>query len=318
MMSLPIPEMIRIGSRDSILARLQAKLFADAVLARWPDKVVELLTFKTKGDQILDKALSKIGDKGLFIKELEYALLDGSIDVAIHSMKDLPGNLLPAFSVQSILTREDPCDVMLSRLPGVTFERLPRGAVIGTSSLRREAQLRVLRQDLQFQVIRGNLQRRYDKLLGGQYDAIILAGAGVKRLSWGSRIADTFDPLTQCIPAVCQGILAAEFLTENRQLANVLKQLQDEPTEIAQQSERAFLSAMEGGCQLPLGAYSHLLPEENRYQLIGTVLAPDGSKYVTETVDIDTSAPALAGESLAERILSLGGREILAGIHRNS
>jgi hydroxymethylbilane synthase len=304
---------IRIGSRESALACVQAKLVADALRQQWPDYTICLKTFKTKGDLILDKALSKIGDKGLFTKELEQALLADQIDIAVHSMKDMPGLLAPEFKLSSVLTREDPADIMLTRQSSITLDTLPEGSVIGTSSLRREAQLRRLRPDLQYRLIRGNLQTRYEKLINGTYDAIMLAAAGIYRLSWHDRFAFRLNPLTECIPAACQGILGVEYLAKNQAIEALLSPLTDTRTEIAQQAERAFLRELEGGCQLPVGAYCFYQPDDEiaSYTLTGTILSPDGLQQVTQQVTVDMEEPGKAGRFLANTLLKQGGKAIL-------
>jgi len=302
---------LRLGSRDSALALAQTHLVADALKQRWPELTIEIGTYKTQGDLILDKALSKAGDKGLFVKELEVALLAGNIDIAVHSMKDLPGENPPGLSLLSFNEREDPRDVMLGKTKQ-QFMDLPAGAVIGTSSLRREAQLRRLRSDLRFEIIRGNLQTRYRKLQEGPYDAIILAAAGVRRLGWEDRIVQSFDPWTDVIPAVAQGILGVEYRTNNAQVEAYLEPLTIQAVEVARKAERAVLTALQGGCQLPLGAYCQIT--EDTCHMKGAVLSLDGKEAIYAQLPVDWDQPEESGKALATVLLDEGAREILRRI----
>jgi hydroxymethylbilane synthase len=309
------PELLRIGSRESPLALAQAHYIADALQQAWPELKLEIRTFKTKGDLILDTALSKAGDKGLFVKELEAALLADEIDLAVHSMKDMPGAIPAGLTLVSAGEREDPRDVLLSR-DGRTFLELPSGAVIGTSSLRREAQLRRLRPDLTYRVVRGNLQTRWRKLEEGNYDALVLAAAGVNRLGWMERVTQAFDAWTETIPAVAQGILGIEFRENDARVMERLKPLQLQVVEVARLAERAVLAALNGGCQVPLGAYCR--ETANGFEMRGIVLSLDGSRCVTAEVDVSPEQPVAAGEALAAQLLSKGARDILASIHENA
>jgi hydroxymethylbilane synthase len=305
--------MVRLGSRESPLALAQTHMVAAALRQQWPGLLVEIETFKTQGDLILDKALSKAGDKGLFVKELEIALLEGQIDIAVHSMKDMPGDLPHGLALLSFGQREDARDVLLSR-GHVPFAELPNGAVIGTSSLRREAQLRRLRPDLQYQVIRGNLQTRYRKLEEGAYQAIVLAAAGVKRLGWEERITQFFDPWEETVPAVAQGILAVEYRQDDCKALDYLEPLTIKAVEVAKQAERAVLTALAGGCQLPLGAYCRV--EEDGCDIKGIVLSLDGQEVVTAQLPVDFNQPAESGKALAALLLDEGAREILESIRQ--
>ncbi len=304
-------DLLRLGSRESPLALAQANLVAQALQAVWPQLAIEIITFKTQGDLILDKALSKAGDKGLFVKELEVALLLDQIDLAVHSLKDMPGELPERLALVSVLEREDPRDVLLSN-NGVSFENLPPDAVIGTSSLRREAQLKRLRPDLKYEVIRGNLQTRLRKLEEGTYDAIILAAAGVHRLGWQERIVQAFDPWTQSIPAVAQGILGVEFRSDDNRMAEALAPLQIHSVEIARKAERAVLAGLSGGCQLPLGAYCQEFSDG--FRMRGVVLSPDGKNIVEAECPVDPNDPVGSGEAFAAELLDLGADDILNAI----
>ncbi len=307
-------DFLRLGSRESPLALAQTALVRQALLAHWPHLQLEVRTFKTQGDIILDTALSKAGDKGLFVKELEVALLQDEIDLAVHSLKDMPGELPPELVLVSALEREDPRDVLLS-CDGIVFGDLPPGAVIGTSSLRREAQLRRLRADLRYEVIRGNLQTRYRKLQEGLYQAIVLAAAGVHRLGWEDRITQYFDPWTETIPAVAQGILGLEFRRDDNRVAACLAPIQVHDVEIARKAERAVLATLAGGCQLPLGAYCR--PIFGGFEMQGIVLSPDGQQRVTASLNVDAEDPAASGTALATELLNQGGRDILDVIRQS-
>ena len=309
------PHRLRLGSRDSALALAQTHMVADTLKQRWPDLQLEIRTFKTQGDLILDKALSKAGDKGLFVKELEVALLAGEIDLAVHSMKDMPGELPPELALLSFSHREDPRDVMLGKT-GQRFMDLPPGAIIGTSSLRREAQLRRLRSDLNFEVIRGNLLTRYRKLQDGPYDAIILAAAGVNRLGWEERITQAFDPWEETIPAVAQGILVVEYRESDERVLALIEPLCIKDVEIAREAERAVLTALAGGCQLPLGAYCRIT--EDACEIKGVVLSVDGREAIYAHMPVDFDQPAESGRALAALLLDQGAREILQAMRKHT
>lgn len=301
-------KLLRLGSRESPLALAQTNMVADALRRQWPGLEVEIHTFKTQGDIILDTALSKTGDKGLFVKELEVALMENRIDLAVHSMKDMPGELPEGLTLVSFGEREDASDVLLSK-NHVRFANLPAGAVIGTSSLRREAQLRRLRSDLKYEVIRGNLQTRYRKLEEGPYAAIVLAAAGVKRLGWDDRITQTFDAWSQSIPAVAQGILAIEFRLTDGRVRSLLEPLQIKSVEVIRLAERAVLATLAGGCQLPLGAYCR--PTESGYEMKGVVLSLDGTEAIYAYTTFGPGESLQAGQRLAEDLLNQGGKAIL-------
>ncbi|WP_303672960.1 hydroxymethylbilane synthase [Vampirovibrio chlorellavorus] len=301
-------QLVRLGSRESSLALAQTHQVAEALRQQWPALQVEIHTFKTQGDIILDTALSKAGDKGLFVKELEVALLERQIDVAVHSMKDMPGAFPDGLALVSFGEREDARDVLVSK-NSVPFEALPAGAVVGTSSLRREAQLRRLRPDLTYQVIRGNLQTRYRKLEEGPYEAIVLAAAGIRRLGWQDRITQAFDAWEQSIPAVAQGILGLEFRVEDGRIRNLIQPLLRPAVEVARLAERAVLTTLAGGCQLPLGAYCR--PCEYGYEMKGVVLSVDGTEAVYAYTTFEAPDAVAAGQRLAQDLLQQGGKAIL-------
>lgn len=305
-------KIVRLGSRESPLALAQTHQVAKALQRQWPQLQVEIHTFKTQGDLILDRALSKAGDKGLFVKELEMALLSKRIDVAVHSLKDMPGELPDGLALVSFGEREDARDVLLSK-HSMSFDALPAGAVIGTSSLRREAQLRRLRPDLSYQVIRGNLQTRYRKLEEGPYHAIVLAAAGVRRLGWQERITQAFDAWEQSIPAVAQGILGLEFrVGDASRVHDLIHPLQHPCVEVARLAERAVLSTLAGGCQLPLGAYCR--PCQTGYEMKGVVLSVDGREAVYAHTVFEASDALNAGQRLGQTLLRQGGQSILEAI----
>lgn len=301
-------EILRLGSRDSALALAQTNLVAQRLHRAWPELALEVKTFKTQGDLNLETSLDQLGGKGLFVRELETALLEGEIDLAIHSMKDMPGDLPPGLALTSVLEREDPRDILISR-DNIRFSALPPGAVIGTSSLRRQAQLRRIRPDLRYEVIRGNLQTRYRKLYESSYQAIVLAAAGVHRLNWNSRITQVFDAWHESIPAVAQGILAAEFREEDARIRSYLAPLVSTPVEIAARVERAVLKILQGSCYIPLGV--HCRVSISSYQVKGILLTPDGDRVVLAEDTLDGLHPEQAGERLAETLLEAGGRDIL-------
>ena len=301
---------LKVGSRESPLALAQSEHVIALLKARHPDLQAEIVTFKTQGDIRLDTALSKVGDKGLFVKELETALLAGEIDLAVHSMKDMPSALPEGLALVSAGEREDPRDVLISTAGN--FAALPAGAKVGTSSLRREAQLRRLRNDLDYTVIRGNLQTRLRKLEEGQYAAIVLAAAGVHRLGWRDKVTQYFDVLRESLPAVSQGILGVEYRAEDEAIFDLLDGLRVHAVEVAQRSERAVLAALEGGCQLPLAA--HCVYGENEIRLHAAVFSPDGTQAVRADLHVDDRDPVAAGTALGAELLDMGAREILAVI----
>lgn len=299
---------LRVGSRESVLALVQARHVMALLTRAWPELTVQLKTFKTQGDLELDTSLSKIGDKGLFVKELETALYAGEIDIAVHSMKDMPSELPEGLTITTVGDREDPRDVLLAT-GHVLFQFLNPQARVGTSSLRRVAQFKRLRRDLCYETIRGNLQTRYRKMEEGQYQGIILAAAGVHRLGWQPKVAQYFDPVTESIPAVCQGILGVEFRQGDFAVAERLSALSHPAVEAAAVAERAFLRTVEGGCQVPVGAYAK--PEGEGYVLHGIILDTEGLEMVRSERAFEAGRAQEVGETLARELLDAGGRRIL-------
>ena len=294
--------MLVIASRGSQLALWQARWVATQLSAAGQECRIEII--KTTGDKITDVPLAKVGTKGLFTKEIEEALLDGRAHLAVHSLKDLPTELPEGLVLAAIPEREDPRDAMVGR----TLANLPMGAKVGTSSLRRAAQLRQLRPDLQVESIRGNLDTRLRKLDEGQYDAILLAAAGLKRLGWGDRIAEILSPEQMC-PAVGQGALAIEA----RAGFDGAKMLDHADTRTAVLAERAVLGALGGGCQVPIGAYATV--SEDRVHILAIVAAPDGTQVIRAEAEGPAAEASLIGASLAAELLTRGARQILEAVY---
>jgi len=305
---LKSPERIIIASRVSRLAMWQAEHVRDALAALYPACRVEILGMSTRGDEILDRSLAKIGGKGLFVKELENALEDGRADIAVHSAKDVPMDLPAGFTLPAFLAREDPRDALVSN----RYERLadlPAGAVVGTSSLRREAQLRSRFPGLDIQPLRGNLDTRLAKLDRGEYAAIVLAVAGLKRLGLGGRIRAVLAP-EESLPAVGQGALAIECRDGRPELVAALAPLHDAATAACVRAERAVSRALGGSCTVPLAAHAALT--NGALELRGLVASPDGKRIARGEVRGDAAAPERLGEALAEALRAQGGDKILA------
>ena len=297
--------MLVIGSRGSQLALWQAQWIAARLAERGHETRIEII--KTTGDKITDVPLAKVGTKGLFTKEIEEALLDGRIDLAIHSLKDLPTEIPAGLTIAAVPEREDPRDAMV----GARLSELPVGAKVGTSSLRRAAQLRVVRPDLAIESVRGNLDTRVRKLDEGQYRAIVLATAGLVRLGWAHRIAEILPPEVMC-PAVGQGALAVETREEG-EARDICAALDHAATRAAVTAERAVLAALGGGCQVPIGA--HAVIEGDSLGLIAAVIAPDGDRMVKKNDRGAVADAAEIGRRLGEALLMDGAREILEQVY---
>ena len=294
--------MLVIASRGSQLALWQAHWVEAQLQAAGHECRIEII--KTTGDKITDVPLAKVGTKGLFTKEIEEALLDGRAQLAVHSLKDLPTELPEGLVLGAVPEREDPRDAVI----GKTLAELPLGAKVGTSSLRRSAQLKKLRPDLVVESVRGNLDTRLRKLDEGQYDAILLAAAGMKRLGWGARIAEILPPELMC-PAVGQGALAIET-----RAGFVLPEVLDHAeTHTAVLAERGLLGALGGGCQVPIGA--HATVAGGRVKLLGLVAAPDGSEIVRAEAEGAPGEAAEIGKRLGSELLARGARRILDGVY---
>lgn len=304
---------IRIGSRKSQLALVQTYWVQEQLQKRFPDRTFEVKTMSTQGDKILDVALAKIGEKDLFTKELEVAMLNHEIDFAVHSLKDLP-TILPEGLVLGVVTeREDPADALVvhPQHQDKQIDTLEAGAVVGTSSLRRLAQLRHHFPHLTFKDIRGNLNTRLQKLDAGEYDAIILAVAGLQRLGMSDRIQQVL-PSEISLHAVGQGALGIECRTGDTEVLSLLQAIEHTPTRDRTLAERAFLRTLKGGCQVPIGVNTHLDGEQ--LTLTGLVASVDGKKLVKDTVTGLASAPEKLGIELAQRLRQQGAEEILATI----
>ncbi len=306
-----LKKQLRIGTRGSQLALWQANWVKETLVRRNPDLDVEIVKIKTTGDKILDVPLAKVGGKGLFVKEIETALLDNSVDLAVHSMKDVPTLLPDGLKIVAISEREDPRDVIISK-EGRTLAQLQEGARIGTSSLRRQAQLAGYRPDLVMEPLRGNINTRLKKLRDGQYDAIVLAYAGVKRLGWEGEVTQVLDTDIM-LPAIGQGALGIEARGDDPVTLERILFLNHSETSLCVRAERAFLHRLEGGCQVPIAAYA--TTDNGTVTLTGLVAGVDGEKLIRMEVRSDEASAEEAGLELAEQILDSGGREILEEIY---
>lgn len=301
---------IRIGSRKSQLALVQTYWVQEQLQKLYPDREFEVCTMSTQGDKILDVALAKIGDKGLFTKELEVAMLQQETDLAVHSLKDLPTNLPEGLVLGAVTERVNPADALVvhARHQDKQIDTLPAGAVVGTSSLRRLAQLRHHYPHLAFKDVRGNLNTRLQKLDAGEYDAIILAVAGLQRLGMGDRIHQVL-PAEVSLHAVGQGALGIECRAEDTEVLTLLKALEHQPSAWRCQAERAFLRELEGGCQVPIGVNTAL--EGNQLTLTGLVASLDGQRLIKDQVTGPATAAEALGLQLATQLRQQGAQEIL-------
>jgi hydroxymethylbilane synthase len=307
-----LPARLTIATRESALALWQAHHIRDRLLGLHPGLAVEILGMTTEGDRMLDSSLAKIGGKGLFVKELESALAEGRADIAVHSMKDVPMHLPPGFRIAAIGEREDPRDAFVANHYSA-LEQLPIGATVGTSSLRRESQIRARFPFLQVRPLRGNVTTRLRKLDEGQYACIILAAAGLRRLGLGTRITAVLEP-EDSLPAVGQGALGIECREERADLHELLAPLDHRETSWCVRAERAVSRALAGSCVVPLGAYARREPDGIR--LRGFVASPDGARMVRgemlcSSIECD---PEGVGLELAEQLARGGAREILAAL----
>lgn len=309
--SLTDPKKLVIASRESALAMWQAKHIQARLLALYPQCDVQILGMTTTGDQILDKPLASIGGKGLFIKELENALFDGSADFAVHSMKDVPMNMPEGFMLVATGERENPHDAFVSN-EYKTLADLPHGSIVGTSSLRRQSQIQARFPHLKIESLRGNVQTRLRKLDEGQYAAIILAAAGLIRLELGNRIS-SFISATDSIPAVGQGALGIEIKSDRTDLVDILAPLNHTETQQCVEAERGFSRALAGSCTVPLGAYA-TTQQDNTISISGFVASVDGAQMLRETMSGDANHAEELGKKLADKLVSLGADKILAAL----
>jgi hydroxymethylbilane synthase len=309
----PEASSLRVGTRGSRLARWQADHVAALLRSRQPGLVVETVVITTTGDRVAETALSKVGDKGLFTRELEEALREGRIDVAVHSLKDLPTELPTDLAIGAILEREDPRDALVGLAPG-GLAGLPRQARVGTSSLRRRAQLLERRPDLRVVDLRGNVPTRLEKIERGHCDAAVLALAGLRRLGLEAAVAAVLEP-QDLLPAVGQGAIAVQSRAGDLGVASWLAALDHVPTRLATVAERALLARLEGGCQVPVGALATLA--EGRLHLRGLVADLDGSLVLRGALDApagDEPAAARLGERVADELLAAGATAVLARV----
>ena len=304
---------ISIGTRGSKLALWQAEWVKKALSKIHPDLTITLVIIKTKGDKILDVPLAKVGGKGLFIKEIEEALTDHRIDLAVHSMKDMPAEIPADLMIGAVPLRETPQDILISR-GGQKLVDLPEGALIGTSSLRRAAQLRYIRPDITIADLRGNVDTRLKKLDQGKYDAIVLAAAGIKRLGFENHISQILDTDTM-LPAVGQGALCIEIRNKDPRIEFIVGALDHRPTHIAITAERAFLHYLEGGCQVPIAAHASI--NENHVSITGLVADIDGSALIKETHMGKIEDATNVGTTLAKKLLDQGAGPILEKLRIN-
>lgn len=315
-----------IGTRGSKLALWQAEWIKSELQKLNPGLDVQLNRIKTRGDKILDVSLAKVGGKGLFVKEIEEALLRKEADIAVHSMKDVPTEFPPELHLAVITEREDPHDAFISQRSGSreeiseanpgfrfnSFNELPEGATVGTSSLRRSSQLLSIRPDLRIMQLRGNVDTRLRKLDEGEYDAIILAAAGVKRLGWGERITETLSADIS-LPAIGQGAVGIECRIGDDFISNLISPLNHRETSICVRAERAFLNKLEGGCQVPIAAHARLLDE--RVVIDGLVASVSGDRIIRDRIEGNPDDADSLGIQLAEELLSRGAKEILDEVY---
>lgn len=306
------PFLFKIGTRKSALALFQANWVKDRIEELYPGIEIELVKIVTGGDKILDSPLAKIGGKGLFVKEIEEALLSGEIDIAVHSMKDMPVIIPEGLVIAAVPQREDPYDALISR-NGDLLIHLTEGAKVGTSSFRRSVQIKMQRPDLDVQVLRGNLDTRIRKLDEGQFDAIIVAVAGLNRLGFKHRIVEFLTP-PHFIPAVGQGAIAIETRERDERVRNLLEPLEHAPTRIVIKAERAFLRNLGGGCQAPIAAHAIFL-DDGKVHLQGMVSSLDGKEVIRGEMEGTPAEAYHIGAKLAWRLLDKGARNILKDIY---
>lgn len=295
-----------VGTRGSQLALRQTEEVLARLRLLGQPLSLEVVEIKSAGDAAPEAPLERLG-KGVFISALELALLQGRIDMAVHSLKDLPVELAEGLTLAVVCQRQDPRDALVSKT-GCAFSEMPPGAVIGTSSPRRAAQLRALRGDLRVEPIRGNVETRLRKALGPDYDGVVVAVAGLARLGLEDRIAHYFDPF-EMVPEPGQGALAVEVRSEDKELLHLMSRLEDPPTRIAVTAERAFVERLGGGCRVPMAAYGAV--NGNILNLVGMVISEDGKRVIKAQLEFPGEEPRAAGHALAERLLSLGASDVL-------
>lgn len=297
---------IIVGSRRSNLAMTQTKWFIEQMKESGAPFEFEIKEIVTKGDKILDVMLSKVGGKGLFVKEIQQALFDKEIDFAVHSMKDMPAEIPEGLIIGCIPPRVDPRDAFISN-GHVKFMELPIGAIVGTSSLRRSSQLLLLRPDLEIKWIRGNIETRMRKMREGEYDAILLAAAGMKRVGWSEDTVTEYMSIEDCVPAVGQGALAIECRSDDAELRAELAKISDEKTWIEVEAERTFLTEMNGSCQVPIAGFAEY--DGTNVKFTGYIASPDATKVFRET--IINSDPVAAGMEVAKTLRAQGASKVI-------
>jgi len=307
-------KLLKLGTRKSLLAMTQSTWVKNQLEALNSDITIELVQITTKGDKILDVPLAKVGGKGLFVKEIEEALLNNDADFAVHSLKDVPAEIPDGLEVSIFPKREDPRDAFISNI-APNLKSLKPNAIVGTSSLRRIAQLKAIRPDLTIKSLRGNIDTRLKKLDNNEFDAIILASAGLHRLGFHKRITSYLNPDIM-IPAIGQGSLAIEFRSQDNLIKEILLKIHDKNTEICVRAERALLKRLEGGCQVPIGGYAQILGEE--LIMTGIVGDENGEKIIKSGINGNISDPEGLGISIAEEILKSGGEEILKNVYNSA
>lgn len=315
---------IRIGTRGSQLALWQAN-WVKGKLSEWnPGIEIEIHKIKTTGDKILDVPLAKVGGKGLFVKEIEEALFDKKIDIAVHSMKDVPTDLPEGLCISAITEREDPRDALISK-DGSKLKELKKGAKIGTSSLRRQVQLLNFRNDFEINQLRGNLNTRMKKLSAGDFDAIMLAAAGVKRMGWENKITE-YLPYDIFLPAIGQGALGIEIRKSDKDIEKIIEKFNHRETSVCVRAERAFLKRLEGGCQVPIAAFGTIIPPSPPFskggqggiKLEGLVGSIDGKILYRDSEEDKENNVEELGIRLAEKLLNMGADKILKEVYGNS
>jgi hydroxymethylbilane synthase len=302
-----------IATRESPLALWQAEYVRAALRQEHPELDVQLLGMTSRGDQLLDTPLAKVGGKGLFVKELEEALLDGRADIAVHSMKDVPMEFPSGLGLGVICVREDPSDALVSNRYRA-LEEMPPGSVVGTSSLRRECQLRARRPDLEIKFLRGNVNTRLRKLDEGEYDAIVLASAGLLRLGFAQRIAQRIA-VDDSLPAGGQGAVGIELRSDDATAQSLLRPLHHAPTAVRVTAERALNRRLDGGCQVPIACYAELVNDGAQLFLRGLVGRPDGTLLIRAQATAPSAEAEQLGIAVAEDLLAQGAADILAGIY---
>jgi hydroxymethylbilane synthase len=298
---------VRIATRKSALALWQAEHVASLLRELPGIDAVELLPLSTRGDEVLDRSLQKIGGKGLFIKELEVAMQNGDADIAVHSMKDVPADMPDDFAIAAVLERANHADALVSP-DSAQLSDLKHGALIGSSSLRRQAQLKMLRPDIAVEPLRGNVNTRLAKLDNGDYDAIVLAAAGLERLELGSRVSQLFTP-DEMLPAATQGVIGIECLLNHEALIDILQALNHETTARTTAAERAIAATLQASCQSPVASYA--TNSGDTLDVTALVALPDGSESLRDSLSGDSANAAELGRKLGERLLARGARELL-------